>query len=151
MPKETFTPSTRLDAATNMVRWKVRFISLPHPMVTHRTFKELSGSSAKLLLAMLSDYTGSNNGHLVATYSRMKAYGFVSKGTIARALKHLIDGKYIVRTRAQKLRSPALYAATWYPINQPPLGLEYEEGISPGNEPLDSWRPNQIVVETGAA
>lgn len=135
-----FTASTRTEHGSNKLQWRTRFVSLPHGLLNHPTFSDLSGVASKLLLALLSDYAGNNNGQLTATLSRMKKYGFRSKDSLARGLRELIDLRYIVRTRSQHLRSPALYAVTWFPINPAPAGQPYDAGVSPGDEALDQWR-----------
>lgn len=136
----TFATSTSRDAHTNKLQWRIRFVSLPHALLMHPTFSEISGGASKLLLALLSNYVGNNNGHLTATLSRMKAYGFHSKDSLSRGLRELIKFGYIVRTCSQHLRSPALYAVTWLPIDQPPVGRIYESGVTPCSEALDLWR-----------
>lgn len=136
----TFTPSTTLDPRSGKLDWGVRFVPLPHALLTHPTYSELSGITAKLLLALLAGYVGNNNGHLTATLSRMKRFGFYSKGSLAKGLRELIAFGYIVRTKAQHLRSPALYAVTWLPINKAPPGQPYDTGAIPAGEALDLWR-----------
>jgi hypothetical protein len=136
----TFTASTRMDSRTGKVQWQARFVSLPHALLTHPTYSELSGGASKLLLAMLSGYVGKNNGHLTATFSRMKTFGFNSKDSLARAIRELIAFGYIVRTKSQHLRSPALYAITWFPINKAPPGQPYDLGPTPGDDARDEWR-----------
>jgi hypothetical protein len=134
----TFTPST--ESHSGKVQWRIRFVSLPHAMLTHPTYSELQGGATKLLLALLNDYVGNNNGHLTATLSRMKRFGFNSKDSLARGLRELIAFGYIVRTKTHHLRSPALYAFTWLPINKAPAGQPYDAGVAPSNEALDLWR-----------
>lgn len=140
MNTATFSASTRADPTTGKLNWQSRFASLPHAVLLHPSFQELSGGPVKLLLALLAGYIGKNNGHLTATHSRMKTFGFNSKESLAKGLRELIARGYIVRTRAQRLRSPALYAITWLPINPPAFGMQYDPGVVPGDESLDLWR-----------
>src|SRR5690349_2893639 len=128
MTTTTFAASTRMDHATKKVQWKSRFVSLPCSLLSHASFQELSGGSAKLPLALNAGYGGNNNGPPTAPFSRMKSFGFNSKETVARALRELIAFGYIVRTRTQRLREPALYAVTWLPINRALAGQPYDEG-----------------------
>lgn len=140
MNTKAFSASTRIDPTTETLSWQSRFACLPHALLLHPSFQELSGGSVKVLLALLAGYIGRNNGHLTATHARMKNFGFNSKESIARGLKELIASGYIVRTRAQRHRLPALYAITWLPINPPTFGMRYDEGVVPGEESLDLWR-----------
>lgn len=136
----TFAPSTENDATTGKVQWRSRFVSLPHALLTDPSFASLSGVGMKLLLALLSGYAGNNNGHLTATHSKMIHLGFSSKDSLARGLRELMAAGYILRTKRQHLRSPALYAVTWLPINPAPAGQAYDQGIAPGGQALDLWR-----------
>lgn len=135
----SFAPSTRV-APKGRLEWNVRFAPLPIPLITHPAFSELSGNGLKLVLAMLSGYVGNNNGHLVATHSQMRRFGFNSKESLSRAIRELLAFGLIVRTRAQVLRSPALYAITWLPINAPRPGTPYDAGTTATMEAGDDWR-----------
>ena len=134
----TFAPSTRL--STGRLEWNGRFAAVPVSFITHEAFSELSGNGLKLLIAMLSGFVGNNNGHLVATHSQMRRFGFSSKESLSRAIRELLAFGLIVRTRAQVRRSPALYAITWLPINAPKPGIRYDAGVTPTSEAGDDWR-----------
>lgn len=136
----TFTPSTNTDPRSGKLQWRCRFVSMPHALLINSTYSELSGGATKLLLALLADYVGNNNGHLTATFSRMKRFGFNSKDSLARGIRELIALGFVLRTRTQHLRSPALYAVTWLPISKAPAGQPYDPGVMPGEEALDLWR-----------
>ena len=136
----TFAPSTQNDVSTGRVQWRSRFVSLPHALLTDPSFADLSGVAMKLLLALLAGYLGNNNGHLTATHSKMINFGFNSKDSLARGLRELMAAGYILRTKSQHLRSPALYAVTWLPINPAPNGHAYDQGVAPGDQALDLWR-----------
>lgn len=136
--KPTFAPSTKMQAGK--VQWQARFSALPHALLVHENFAALSGRAAKLLLAMLSQYKGSNNGHLTATASRMREFGFNSKDSLAKSIQELLVFGFIVRTRSQQKRLPARYALTWLPIHKALTGEPYDRGIEPGDEALDLWR-----------
>jgi hypothetical protein len=151
MNSPTFSGSSHVDPITGKVQWRSRFVTLPHGVVTHTSFRELTGNSAKLLLAVLASYTGNNNGHLVATFSRMQAFGFNSKDSVARALRELISLGYIVRCRTHHKRSPALYAMTWLPINSPKAGEPYDAGVSSSTLSIDTWRDVQPMLLAEAA
>src|SRR6185437_8985254 len=71
----TFTPSTSIDTRSGKLQWRVRFVSVPHALLTHPTYGELTGGAAKLLLALLADYVGNNKGHPGAACLRIhRAY-----------------------------------------------------------------------------
>jgi hypothetical protein len=140
----TFVSSTRVDPATGKAQWQARFVSLPHALLSHPSFQDLSGGAFKVLVTLLGDYVGNNNGHLTATFSRMKCRGFHSKDSLSKSLRELTRLGYILKTRAQRLRSPALYAISWLPINRPPVGVTYDTGIASTDEAPDLWRHSTI-------
>jgi hypothetical protein len=95
-------------------------------------YKNLSGNSVKLLLALAYQYRGHNNGDLTAAFSIMqKNFGFTARGVIKRAVKQLLDANLIVQTRTSRFLNPggqcALYALTWQPIDECP-GKHLEVG-----------------------
>ena len=140
----TFEPSTKRDPTNGKPKWNVGFVSMPRLLLKHQSFADLSGGAAKLLLALLSNYVGNNNGHLVASHSQMKPHGFSSKDSLARAIRELIASGHVIRTREHHLRSPALYAITWLPIDRAPTGRRYDGGITATDEASDSWREVDI-------
>jgi len=85
-------------------------------------YRNLHGYAVKLLMAMIDQYRGKNNGNLTAAYRAMNSWGFKSKGTLAHALKALLDADLIIKTREGKFRNPgsmcALYALTWHRIDE---------------------------------
>jgi len=138
--KITFVPTSQIGTGGQKLKWNARFAAIPHAVLVDPTFAELSGRALKLLLAVLSQFVGNNNGHLTATPSRMKAFGLRSKDSLAKSIQELIDFGYIVRTRSQECRLPALYAITWLPLNKAPKGQPYDPGITSSNEASDLWR-----------
>jgi len=79
----------------------------------------------------------------------MKRFGFKSKGSLAKSIQELIMFGYIVRTRMQQCRMPALYAMTWFPINKARSGEPYDPGVEPGDESSDLWRYTDLPGTTG--
>lgn len=139
LKRPTFEPSTRIEGGK--ARWgRTRFVGIPHAVLTHEGFSEVSGRALKLLFALQSQFVGSNNGHLTATARRMRKFGFRSKDSLAKSIQELIDFGYMVRTRSQERRLPALYAITWLPINKAPKGQPYDAGITHSDEASDLWR-----------
>jgi len=92
-------------------------------------YKNLHGNAVKLLMALIHQYRGHNNGDLTAAYSVMNKWGFRSKQTLANALKTLLDSGMIIQTRTGLFLNPggrcALYALAWQTIDEcPGKGLE---------------------------
>nr|WP_298168353.1 hypothetical protein [uncultured Pseudomonas sp.] len=97
------------------------FAALPHAVMDSESFRALSGGALKVLLGLLRQYRGSNNGDLSATLSQAKAWGVNSTSTLTTALKELQERNLIVRTREGRFTKPggccALYALNWQPID----------------------------------
>ena len=101
---------------------KGRFLALPASVVDSDDYKSLSGNAVKLLMALLYQYRGKNNGDLSAAYTIMKGMGFVSKDTLQRAKNELLEKQLIIQTREGRFTNPggvcALYALTWLPLDE---------------------------------
>ena len=99
-----------------------RYISIDYAVLEHPDFYEANPRCHKLLLYLLRQFNGRNNGDFTAAYSVLKKFGFKSKDTIAATLQELIERGLIVRTRDAKFQNPnatcALYAVTWFEIHE---------------------------------
>nr|WP_251702143.1 hypothetical protein [Pseudomonas boanensis] len=98
------------------------FARLPHAVMDSEDFRRLSGSALAVLMCLLRQYRGSNNGDLSATFANANLWGIGSKSTLANALMELQRCNLIVRTREGRFMKPggccALYAITWQPIDE---------------------------------
>lgn len=105
------------------------FIQIPHALYDHPLFGDLSGNTIKVLLLLLRQYRGKNNGDLSASFTQAKKIGVGSKTTLAKALSDLQEAGLIIRTREGVFTNPggccALYALAWKPIDDCP-GKELE-------------------------
>ncbi len=111
------------------------FAALPHVVIDSADFRGLSGSALKVLVGLLRQYRGSNNGDLSASFTHAKAWGIGSKTTLANALEELQAAELITRTREGRFIKPggccALYAVTWRPIDECGGKLEVSATITP--------------------
>ncbi|WP_329006400.1 hypothetical protein [Pseudomonas aeruginosa] len=93
------------------------FAALPHVVMDSEDFRSLSGGALKVLLGLLRQYRGVNNGDLSATFASASEWGIGSKATLAKALEELQERNLIIRTREGRFIKPggccALYALTW--------------------------------------
>lgn len=121
---------------TNRAKTKGRrdignYAALPHALLDHPDFGSLSGSATKVLLHLLRQYNGKNNGNLSAPLSAMKSKGVKSDATLTKAIGELMQARWIRRTRTGRFMNPgsrcALYAVEWLPIDECP-GKDLEEG-----------------------
>lgn len=101
-----------------------RFLGIPFAVIDSPDFRLLSPVAIKLLIFLVYQFNGSNNGDLSAPFSRVKEWGIKSEATLCKALKELMARRIITRTRdpTRDRQNPhgqcALYALNWYPIHE---------------------------------
>lgn len=84
-----------------------------------KEYQCLGASAVKLYHDISAHWNGKNNGDLCVTFSIMSEYhGWVSNGTLRRALKELLDARFLILTRDGDRNRPALYGLTTVPINE---------------------------------
>jgi len=126
----------------------VRFIAIPAHIVDSTQYAALSAYAIRLLVDLLAQYSGRNNGDLCATWSMMKRRGWRSRDTLERALNDLLGSGFVVKTRqGQKghlggKRIPTLYAVTWKGIDDCGGKLD----VKPSPVPLNTWKQNNCIA-----
>ena len=112
-----------------------RFAGIPHSVMESESYYLSSGNALKLLLELVKQYNGHNNGDLSAAFSVLKSRGWRSKKTLARCLNELMERELIVKTREGWFSNPggrcALFALTWRAIDECE-GKDLELGPSRG-------------------
>lgn len=94
------------------------FLALPHAVLEHQDFINLSSGAIKLLIDIAAQYRGYNNGDLCAAMSIMKNRGWKSKKMLKKSLDELIDRNIVILTRQGGRNNPSLFALTWKPIDE---------------------------------
>lgn len=96
-----------------------RFFALPIGVLNGAAYLSLSSHGRMLLLDLLAQYNGNNNGDLCAAYSMMKLRGWRSTHTLQNAKKELIEADLICETRkGARPNLASLYAVTWYALDE---------------------------------
>lgn len=93
------------------------FSAVPHAVQDSQNWHRCGGTAIKLLLALVRQFNGRNNGDLGASMSILKRVGWRSPETISLALRELRHLGLITLTRQGGLHGPSLYALTWHPIH----------------------------------
>ena len=93
------------------------FSALPHIVQESANWAQCSPMSIKLLMDLLSQFKGSNNGDLCAALRILKPKGWTRGETISNALRELIHYGMIEMTRQGGLHRASLFAVTWKPID----------------------------------
>lgn len=128
-------------------RRKGRFIGIPYHVANSTQFAKLSSHANKLLLDLLLQYTGSNNGRLSACWTLMRLRSWKSSSTLYKAKKELLDKGFVVVTKTGfKMRGhPTLLAITWNGIDEC-KGVQFEENVRPSPVPLSSWNKAKNIA-----
>ncbi|MFZ1342933.1 hypothetical protein [Thiothrix eikelboomii] len=129
-----------------------QFVALPHTVLKSDKFASLSPVAVKLMLDLLSQYDGKNNGDLCAAYSVMQKRGWSSKSNLAKALKELMDNQFIVLSEQGGRHKPTLYAITFYAVDE----CSDKKGISkhslrPTSAPSNDWMQDMPAQDIKAA
>ena len=116
------------------------FAALPHHVLESSKFAMLSSQATKLLIDLLAQYKGKNNGDLCAAMTLLKKRGWRSSESLQRAKQELLHTGFIVVSRKGGRHKPDLYAITFYRINEciEKSGLSKIE-ISPTFSPSNDW------------
>lgn len=119
-----------------------QFFPIPITLLQSKELAALSPYANKLLLDLLSQWRLGNNGYLSATWVLMKARGWKSKATLAKALAELVAGDWIILTRQGGRNKTSLYAVSFYRIedHHPNKPLE----IDATHRPPGTWRKTKI-------
>ena len=95
-----------------------RYTALPHALLDSVAFMGASHIARSLLIDMMRQHTGANNGFIHAAVSWLRKRGWASTGQIQKAKAELIERGLIVRTKLGGLNSgPDLYALTWLEVS----------------------------------
>ncbi|NCB55901.1 MAG: hypothetical protein EOM46_00065 [Gammaproteobacteria bacterium] len=96
---------------------------IPRQVLMSEDYISLNHASVRVLMALVSQYNGANNGDLCATQSEMAKHGIKSPDTLTRTLKELLQRGMIVKTRSgisgvNGHRLCTLYALSWLAVDE---------------------------------
>lgn len=118
---------------------KDRFSGIPFRIIGTEQYTKLGSAEVKLLIDLLYQYNGRNNGMLSPCHALLKKQGW-AKSSLYRAYANLVHKGFIVVTRkGWKVRGKATFVAvTWNGIDEP-IKCEYDKGITVSSIPLSYW------------
>jgi hypothetical protein len=109
------------------------YAAIEHRVIDSPAYADLSYAASSLLVLITRQLTKDNNGHLQATFTYMKRFGF-SVNTLSRATKELISHGLICRTKSGGFhQGAAQFAVTW-------LSVTRKEGIFLAGFKSCAWR-----------
>lgn len=93
------------------------FSKIPHAVQDSPNWHRCRATAIKLLLALVRQYNGRNNGDLCASASVLQRHGLNRSGANPVAARELRHYGLIVLTRQGGLHGPSLYALSWHAID----------------------------------
>jgi len=97
------------------------FVGIVRSVFDSSAYPALSPHACKLLLELVGQYRGDNNGNLTLAWSVVSKRGWRSRTTLWRCKKELIEAGFIYVTRKGHMPSTCdLLALTWFPLDMSP-------------------------------
>lgn len=130
------------------------FVTLPMSVLNSRAFLEASPHARMLLIDLLAQYKGDNNGDLCAAWKVMKPRGWRSEATLMKAKRQLLDLGLIVETRmGARPNKCSLYAVTWCALDHCGGKLDispkgFERGAYRLRDPVPALKPKITSLAT---
>lgn len=112
------------------------FAAIPHCILESPVFTGLSAHAVKLLMDLVAQFKGFNNGDLCMAWSLMEKRGWKSRDTLNKARKELLDVELILVSRHGDRKRPHLYALTFFAIDECSGKLD----VKPTDRPYSTWR-----------
>ena len=127
------------------LKWRMKmadsFYKIPRKVHRSADFRHLSSHAKALLISLVYQFYGNNNGDLTAAWTVMRdQHGFRSPTTLDRARKGLLDANLIKLSRQGGLGRCSLYAVTWLQINPCNGKLDIQPTTLP---PRTDWNQQQ--------
>jgi len=108
-----------------------KFVRLFHRLLDDPQYIALSHTAKSLLVDVVMQYNGKNNGDFTITFSMMRKRGWNSNSTIVRAMDKLIEAGFMMLTRQGGRNKCNLYGLTWEPIDECGGKLDVRATITP--------------------
>lgn len=116
-----------------------RFVGIPWRVVQSPQFASLKSSEVKLLIDLLTQRNGENNGSLTVSHAVLKKRGWATSSLYRAYCSLVYKGFLIVTRQGWKVRGRAtMVAITWLGIDEPNK-FSYDEGVKPDATPLGYW------------
>jgi hypothetical protein len=125
-----------------------RFVLLPSVVLGSPGYRQAGHAARSLLIDIAMQYTGHNNGKLVACAKYVEPIGWNSNGTVQRALRELQACGLLLETRkGARPNKAAWFALTWYDLD-PAQGLDIDAKLYRRG---DYMRPELVAPIDGSS
>lgn len=132
------------------------FVTLPLSVLYSQAYMEAGPHARMLLLDLLAQYRGDNNGDLSAAWKIMARRGWRSMATLYKAKQQLLELGLIVETRkGARPNKASLYAVTWCALDHCNGKLDispqsFPRGAYRLRDPLPDFKPKNEGLNTPA-
>ena len=113
------------------------FTAMRHDVMDSEAWARTSMKGIKLIMDLVAQYRGNNNGDLCLAWKTMKPRGWKSEDTLNKAKNELIEKQWVVCTRQGSRNVASLYALTFFAID---ACDKYDPDIKSRTRPRDSWK-----------
>jgi hypothetical protein len=118
------------------------FVPFPYVVLRGQSFARLSANAIKLLVCLMAQYRGKNNGDLSIAWKLMKYRGWKSEETLNRAKEELLMTEFIAVTRrGARPNKAALYGITFFALDEHPK-LE----VTAHGFPRGAWDKDKLSI-----
>lgn len=94
------------------------FVGIPKDVLAMTQFQALPSAAKALMLDLMAQYTGKNNGRLCPAFEVLQRSGWRSKGTAQRAKDALLEAPFVVLTRkGHPPRTVDWIGFTWWKLD----------------------------------
>lgn len=108
--------------------FKETFAAIPKSVLFSPVYVSLSKVERALLLDLVAQYNGRNNGRLLCSVTKLRNRGFTSSDTLHRAKKVLLEAGFIYETvMGHRPNWASWYALTWRPLDS---SDRYDPGVT---------------------
>lgn len=94
-----------------------QFAALPYSVIRSEAFQNCKPIGIHLLLTLMLQYKGDNNGDICVSPKVMKEYGWHDKRQLGLGLTSLLDSKLMIKTRQGGKNQCSLFAFSWIRIH----------------------------------
>lgn len=122
------------------------FVPLPREVFKGQEFASLNTSAVKLLIDLLVQFNGRNNGDFTLAWKIMSKKGWRSKATLERAKKELLKKGFVEETRKGGRNCCSLFAVTWLEIDCDRSKLDARKSYKASH----AWHNKNGATKTGS-
>ena len=112
---------------------------MAYVVLRSQSFSRLGPHAVKLLMDLLAQYKGDNNGDLCAAWTLMKKRGWRSRDTLSKARRELLKSEWIIVTRQGGKHLPTLFALTFFAVDECDGKLD----MKPTHSPPSNWHMHE--------